>query len=72
MALSASQLPPPRGGEADTPKHVAERELPERCRNGSFFGTLKTEYFRLNRFDSIEQLQEGIAEYIHYYNHHRL
>lgn len=38
----------------------------------SFFGTLKTEYFHLNRFNSIEQLQQGIRQYIHDYNHHRI
>ena len=38
----------------------------------SFFGTLKTEFFYLNRFDSIEQLQAGIRQYIHYYNHDRI
>lgn len=38
----------------------------------SFFGTLKSEYFYLNRFDTIEQLQAGIRHYIHYYNHERI
>ena len=38
----------------------------------SFFGTLKSEFFYLNRFDSIEQLQVGIRQYIHYYNHERI
>lgn len=38
----------------------------------SFFGTLKSEFFYLNRFDSIEQLQAGIRQYIHYYNHERI
>lgn len=38
----------------------------------SFFGTLKAEFFHLNRFDSIEQLKRGIDRYIHYYNHHRI
>ena len=38
----------------------------------SFFGTLKSELFYLNRFDSIEQLQVGIRQYIHYYNHDRI
>jgi transposase InsO family protein len=38
----------------------------------SFFGTLKSEFFHLNRFDSVEQLQAGIRRYIHYYNHHRI
>jgi len=38
----------------------------------SFFGTLKTEFFYLNKFASIEQLQHGLRRYIHYYNHHRI
>lgn len=38
----------------------------------SFFGTLKSEFFYLNRFDSIEQLQHGIRQYIRYYNHDRI
>jgi putative transposase len=38
----------------------------------SFFATLKTEFFRLNRFTSIEQLQAGLRRYIHYYNHERI
>jgi transposase InsO family protein len=38
----------------------------------SFFAVLKTEFFYLNRFASIEQLQIGIAKYIHYYNHERI
>ncbi|TMU22985.1 IS3 family transposase, partial [Halomonas sp. ATBC28] len=38
----------------------------------SFFGTLKSEYFYLNRFDTIEQLQAGIRHYIHYYNHEQI
>lgn len=38
----------------------------------SFFGTLKSEYFYLNQFDTTEQLQAGIRHYIHYYNHERI
>jgi len=38
----------------------------------SFFGTLKSEFFYLNRFDSVEQLRNGIRRYIYYYNHHRI
>jgi putative transposase len=38
----------------------------------SFFATLKSEYFYLNKFNSIEQLQAGLRHYIHYYNHHRI
>ena len=38
----------------------------------SFFGTLKGEFFRLTEFDSIEQLDAGVHDYIHYYNHERI
>lgn len=38
----------------------------------SFFGTLKSECFRLERFSDIDQLRKGIAEYIRYYNHDRI
>jgi transposase InsO family protein len=38
----------------------------------SFFGTLKSEFFYLNQFDSVEQLQQGIRRYIRYYNHDRI
>jgi putative transposase len=38
----------------------------------SFFAVLKTEFFYLNKFTSVEQLREGITEYIRYYNHERI
>ncbi|XQM33521.1 Transposase (plasmid) [Cupriavidus sp. H19C3] len=38
----------------------------------SFFGTLKSEFFYLNEFDSVKQLQSGIRQYIHYYNNERI
>jgi putative transposase len=38
----------------------------------SFFGTLKAEFFHLNRFDGIEQLKRGIDRCIRYYNHDRI
>jgi putative transposase len=38
----------------------------------SFFGVLKTEFFYLNKFDSVDALRNGLAEYIHYYNHDRI
>lgn len=38
----------------------------------SFFGTLKSECFRLERFANVDQLRRGIAEYIRYYNHDRI
>jgi putative transposase len=38
----------------------------------SFFAVLKSEYFYLNKFTGVEQLQEGLKDYIHYYNHDRI
>ncbi len=38
----------------------------------SFFATLKSEFFYLNRFESIGQLREGLRRYIRYYNHERI
>ena len=38
----------------------------------SFFGVLKSEFFYLNKFYSIDALREGLVDYIHYYNHDRI
>jgi transposase InsO family protein len=38
----------------------------------SFFGTLKSEFFYLNEFESVDQLEDGLNQYIHYYNHERI
>ena len=38
----------------------------------SFFGTLKSEFFYLNSFSSIEELQVGLDDYIQYYNQDRI
>ncbi|MCV4265950.1 IS3 family transposase, partial [Pseudomonas capsici] len=38
----------------------------------SFFGTLKSEFFYLRRFESVDELKAGLDEYIHYYNHERI
>jgi putative transposase len=38
----------------------------------SFFGVLKSEFFHLNTFKTIEELKKGLVEYIHYYNHDRI
>jgi putative transposase len=38
----------------------------------SFFAVLKTEFFYLNKFSSVDELQTGIKKYIHYYNHDRI
>lgn len=32
----------------------------------SFFGTLQSEYFYMDHVDTIDQLEEGIRQYIHY------
>ncbi len=38
----------------------------------SFFAVLKTEYFYLNKFTTVEELQNGLVAYIQYYNHDRI
>ena len=38
----------------------------------SFFGTLKSEFFYLNRFANVAELRDGLRRYIHYYNHQRI
>ena len=37
-----------------------------------FFGTLKVEYFHLTAPDSIDALEAGVHDYVHYYNHERI
>lgn len=38
----------------------------------SFFGTLKVESFHLERPDSIDALEVGVHDYVHYYNYERI
>ncbi len=38
----------------------------------SFFGTLKSEFFHLNEFRSVEELEAGLKGYIRYYNQDRI
>lgn len=38
----------------------------------SFFGTLKAEFFYLNKFDNLDELEVDIKDYIRYYNHDRI
>jgi len=38
----------------------------------SFFGPLKAEYLHLERPDSIDALEAGVHDYVHYYNHQRI
>ena len=50
---------------------LAIRQLGEKVME-SFFAVLKTEFFYLNKFGSVDELQRGIKKYIHYYNHDRI
>jgi putative transposase len=38
----------------------------------SFFAVLKSEFFYLNKFESVDELRSGLADYIYYYNHDRI
>lgn len=38
----------------------------------SFFGLLKSEFFHRKKFASLEELEAGLAKYIHYYNNDRI
>jgi putative transposase len=38
----------------------------------SFFAVLKSEFFHLNKFKSVEELKTELDKYIHYYNHDRI
>lgn len=38
----------------------------------SFFATIKSELFYLNKFRNADELQAGLNDYIHYYNHERI
>jgi len=38
----------------------------------SFFGTLKSECFHGKKFKSIDELEQTVKEYIHYYNYERI
>lgn len=38
----------------------------------NFFGTLKSECFYLNKFNSINELRKAVEDYIHDYNNERI
>ena len=38
----------------------------------SFFGTVKEEFFRLAKCETLKQLEDGLRDYIHYYNQERI
>jgi transposase InsO family protein len=38
----------------------------------SFFGTLKAEFYHLEQFQDLNELQAGIRRYIRYYNYDRI
>ena len=38
----------------------------------SFFGTLKAEFLHLALPNSVDDLETGVHDYVHYYNHERI
>ncbi|EFW8407339.1 IS3 family transposase [Shigella dysenteriae] len=38
----------------------------------SFFSTLKSECYYLNKYNKLHHLKQDIIDYIEYYNHHRI
>ena len=38
----------------------------------SFFGTVKAEYFHLATLDGLHDLEVGVNDHIHYYNHEHI
>lgn len=38
----------------------------------SFFGIIKSECFHGEQFKSVDELEQKVKEYIHYYNHERI
>ena len=38
----------------------------------SFFGTPKSEYFYLNKFENVKEFAKGLQEYIRHYNNDRI
>ncbi|KFI05506.1 hypothetical protein JN27_20695 [Massilia sp. BSC265] len=38
----------------------------------SFFAVLKSEFFYLNKFSTVDELRDGLTDYIRYYNHDRI
>ena len=60
------------GGHALTQSMSRKGNCLDNAAMESFFGTLKSECYKLQRFTSVEQLQVALADYIHYYNHDRI
>ena len=44
----------------------------DNCMIENFFGIVKSECFYLQKFESINQLEQALHEYMHYYNHNRI
>jgi len=38
----------------------------------SFFAMPKSEYFYLNKFDSVHAFRESLVDHIHFYSHDRI
>jgi len=60
------------GGHALTQSMSRKGNCLDNAAMESFFGTLKSECYKLQRFTNVEQLQTALADYIHYYNHDRI
>ena len=44
----------------------------DNCIAENFFGLLKTEFYYMNKFSSVEELKKALVEYIAYYNTERI
>ena len=44
----------------------------DNCMAENFFGLLKTEFFYINKFNSVEEFKKDLVEYITYYNTERI
>jgi transposase InsO family protein len=59
-------------------KHAIEQSMSRRgnCLDNaameSFFGTLKAEFYHMNKFRTLDDLKTGLRRYIHYYNCDRI
>ncbi len=56
----------------ETAAHFDIRSIGNNAAMESFFGTLKSEFFYLKSFRDVDELQAGLSQYIHYYNHDRI
>ena len=72
MALQDAALQSDAGESWCQAKHEPQGNCFDNAAIESFFGTLKAEYFHLDKPDSIDALEAGVHDYVHYYNHERI